>query len=309
MSERFEIAPVSIDYNSGTGAGSGTLDLTQMSGFSVVPNATHTGVRVGGSLDRLGQVMSKARPNVDLRTKDLATALAQITPTVGLLVEDTATFRLLERSEGGGFKTGTENVTITGHKGLIVPTELTVEQEADEGADLSLRYFPVAEGATAPLTFADGVDLDASPAAAFTAMYFLGGVYQNGTEICGVQRASIDFGLDAKGIVKCVGAYPQGVLIQDRNPSIRIQMTKVDWLASKSLFIESVNTTFRVYFQKATTGTDRVAVATAGHVYVGCTAGSIEFPNVGGDAPDDATVELVVHPTGTLVVNTASAIP
>lgn len=303
-SQRYEIAPVSFVH-----AG-GTLNLQQLERIGLSNNSRYTRVRPGGTVDSKAHALSRANPRIQFATKDLTTLFGTVSPSLGLCVTGAATFRLLEREECATFLTGATHVTVTGDTGFVLPVSLEADEQSDEGALAVCEYVPYAsDSATTPITLTDSVDMDAAPAAAFSSLFYLGPVYHNSVEIPGVRRSSVQFGINFASSAKSPGPYHDTGSIVDRNPELRFRVAKVDAAVVSNHFIRALTSNVSMYFYQSGASTDRVAKATASHVKVFCQAGAIEEADIGGEAGQDAMVEFIIRPTGTIGLSVSSAIP
>lgn len=299
--ERFEIAPCSFIHGAAQ-----TLNLSQMAGFTINSNGQQVRVRPGGSIDSLAQLLSRAKPTISFRTMDIATVFGAVSATLGLKMTGNSIFRLLERTDCGAFET--TGVTVTAAAGCMYPTQVQASNDGD-GAELGLEFVPLYDGTNPILVSAASVDLSGAPSAAFNSQFFLGPVYHNSSEIRGVRDITVDFGLQFVASPNSPGPYDRKGAFNNREPVLRFTTEKIDEQGSSSLFIRGVTSSFAIYLQKGSANSDRVAAATAQHVKISCTAGSIETEEIGGDAPEDALTRWTVRPTGTIALSIASAIP
>ena len=76
----------------------------------------------------------------------------------------------------------------------------------------------------------------------------------------------------------------------------------------ESLFYGQL-TNVAVYFQAGVAFGDRLPYGTAGHIKITATAADIEHASVGGEAPGDATDQLMIRPVGPMSLAQASTIP
>lgn len=304
MTARYEIAPVSLVH-----AG-GTANLRQLNSWKINTQSARKNMRVAGSVDSQGSLLSRARYNVELETADLATLLPLISPRTGLKVSGAATFRFLQRDVAGAFQTGAKHVTwVASNGGALYCNSISVNQEAEDGAMASAVFVPFATAGGEPWTITNNVDLDAAPTAIYNSVYFLGGVYLDGTELTGIQSQEVDFGIQAEDVVQSIGPYSQTGFVRNTEPVFRISTTKMSDLAGRVAAGFAISSELALYFQKGTVGGDRVAVSEAEHIKVSCVAGSIEAGDTGGEAPNDAVSSWRIYPAGTITINTATEIP
>lgn len=305
MTARYEIAPVSVTHTTST-----TVNLRQMSSWKIRPQTSRKSVRVGGNINSQGSLLGRAKYTCEFETADLATLLPLITPRSGLKV-DSAVFRLLQRDEAGAFKTGGNHVTWTAaNGGALYTSSISVDAESPDGAIASSSFIPYGDTGADPWTIAASVDLDSAPTGTFTSVYFLGGVYVDGTELPGVQSQEIDFGIAFEDVIQTIGPYSETAFVRTAEPVFKVTSTSMASLAGKAVAGFAIGSDVSFYFQKGIIGGGRVAVATAEHIKVSCTAGTIEITDTGGEAPNDAQSQWTIYPSGgTVAINSATAIP
>jgi len=301
---RFEIAPFTIVHGSAQ-----SLHLQQLQNCRVVAGSQMTRVRPGGTVRQLAMLLARANPEVNFATRDLTTFFGAVSPTVGLPATGNTTIRLMEREEGGAFVTSADNLTLTATGGLLIPMSLAAERDSTDGAVLQAKFIPKYDGTNLPLAVADSVDFSAAPVAAFTSQFYLGPVYHNSAEILGVVSSSVEFGITVAAVPHSPGPYNKSVCVVDIAPRLVFSVTKVDAVAAVNMFSRALTSSVALYYQKGTASTDRVAAGTTSHCKVSCTAGAIETQEMGGEAGQDALLQITVHPTSDLAVSVASAIP
>lgn len=281
--------------------------LAQMQGFSISPAVQLVEPRIAGSVDRVASITGRAQPMATLRTRDLAGVFGFLSATVGYNATSGATFRLQQRQEADAFDAGSTHVTYTSTKGVLYPQTISASLDGSDGATLALAYKPFYDGSTKPFVKNVSQSLAGAPAPAFNSLFFLHSAYENGVEIQGLQSVTVDFGLSLIGAPQTAGPYDRTAAFNNRFPTLRFGTVKAD--EAGDAFNRAINTSFAVYLQKGAANDDRVAVGTAQHVKVSCTAGSIQKVDVGGDAPGNAVEQWEVHPVGQIAISVASAIP
>lgn len=310
VAQRYEIAPCSFDPTVAAGS---DFDFAQLTGWRLNANTRKHRIRVGGNVTTLGNLVVGANPTVNLRTADLTTVLANVPLNTGVCIENGSTLRLMQHEDCDAWATGTSHLTVTSTHGMLFVESIDVDDSGDEPAQANVTHIGLSDPATdgaLPYTVTDSVDFAAAPAAAFTSAYFLGGVYHNSTEIPGVVSVNINTGLQVSTKPVRPGPFPTLAYISDFNPEVSIRLEKVNEIAGfTSLFGHAVNTEFAIYLQKAVLSDDRVAKATAQHIKISFTAGTIDVADIGGDAASDADVNMMIKPVGAFTINTASAIP
>lgn len=301
---RFEVAPLTMIHGSAQ-----NLHLQQLQNCRVVAGSQMTRVRPGGTVRQLAMLLARANPVVNFATRDLTTFFGAVSPTVGLAATGNTTIRLMEREEGGAFVTSADNVTLTATGGLMIPVSISAERDSTDGAVLQAQFIPKYDGTNLPLVIADSVDFSAAPAAAFTSQFYLGPVYHNAAEIVGVVSSSVEFGITVSAVPHNPGPYNKSLCVVDIAPRLVFAVTKCDAVAAVNMFSRALTSSVALYYQKGTASTDRVAVGTSAHCKVSCTAGAIETQEIGGEAGQDALLQVTVHPTSDLSISVASTIP
>lgn len=311
MSKRYSIYPVSFVH-----AG-GTLVLQQMYGAGCDPGSQHGLIRAGGGLNPSAHVLGNANPRESHMTRDLLTVLGSggISITNGLACSGGHVARLQQRIAGGGFYTGTSHYTRASASGFAHVTQISDDIDSQDGAECEIEYFALSAAGANPFTEDDDVDFTSAPAPAFTSVYHMGGVYLGATQLTGLIRRVIRPGIIFSSRRSDAGVYPlyAASSIVARAPSIELTFMKCDMTFNVigSLFSAPLGATLRSYYQRGTTAIDgRVSAASASHILIDCAAGNWGASGVSVSNEDDATVTVIVRPTGALAVTSvASAIP
>ena len=141
-----------------------------------------------------------------------------------------------------------------------------------------------------------------------------GPVKINGTVLEGIQRISVNFGLQLKIIGGSGCPFPEFIAIQARQPKITIQSTHVDFATESGmgLYVPQNSTDSLVYLKKIAQGGVRVADATTEHISFSIDDGMVTITEASGDQGGGA-INVLIEPTfdGTnaiLAVSTATAI-
>lgn len=288
-----------------------TLDVTQLMGYELDAGNTKTGIIPSGSIDRAAVLTSRMRPRFRLRTKDMATVLGLVDLQAGYCFDEDSTFQLQERADCGTFLSGSTHIQRTVKKGFMFVDSITAEQESEDGAILNLEFIPLKSGSNALVSHDTAQALLLSPA--YVSSFFLGPFYHNSSEIPGVMGVTLNFGINVQPAPASPGAEDDVVSIISREPEFSVRCLKTDEFDGFKLGGTPVTSSFAFYFQKAdatnAVGDGRVAVASSVHVKVSGTAGDFEVRNLSVDGQEDAAVELILRPTGTISLSVASAIP
>ena len=302
---------MSIDIGP-SGGPADVINFVQVRGWRQNFNTQNHRVRAGGNIDALAHVTAHAAPSSSMQTQDLLTAFTNIPPATGVCVAGPGgtTWRFTQREECAAWATGSNHLTVTSERGFITMDSLSVDDSSDEPAQLTLMHTALTnDDGDDPYVFTDSVDFSSAPAAAFTSLYYLGGVYHNSTLLEGLISVDINFGISVVAKRQNPGVFPKVAYINDRNPEIRLKFEKLNEVSGLAPHGSAVNTEFAVYFQRAVASDDRVAVGTASHLKLSFASGKIENENIGGDAANDADTSLLVRPTSALAINTGSTIP
>lgn len=313
MSERFS------GYSAFFDDGASGLLLRQLRSQGTRSNKSMHTVRPQGSLDPAAHLLSMARPISSFQTSDLATVLGSggVSLTTGFDVSDGATFMYPKRLVAGAFVSANENVVQTVEAGFLHVTEISADAESQEPAQCSLEFIAMsASDGSNPFAFSN--DDQAIPAAlsapAFNSSFYLGPCYYNSTLMPGLVSTRVRPGINHTARMPDGGAFPRRTAssINSRSPSIELTFLKLDHANAVigDLVVAAFASTLAVYFQKASTNNEgRVAAATSQHVKISAAAGSWGADDVSVVDENDATMTIMVQPTGTLSLSAASAIP
>lgn len=303
MSNRYSVYPATVTSDSTD------YDFRQMDSYSFAPNTSKTAYIPPGSLDVANVGLAKAMPMHRFSTRDLVTAFTNISPTVGLDIDGGATFRYQQRLCSNGFDTTAVHVGRSVNAGFLKMANLSASSDDTDGAMLQLElYSTSSDGLTAPDTKAASQNFSAVSTPTFTSRFFFGPVYLDGSKIAGVERVSIDFGLNCEAKTFDL-VYPQCYTIVSRQPRITFSGTNAAIDAAISSFINDNGGTLAVYFRKGVHGGARVADATTSHAKVSFTSGEYSVDDESITNNGDGTFSFTTIPTGTLAISVASAIP
>lgn len=313
MSERFS------GYSAFFDDGASGLLLRQLRSFGTRTQKSMHTVRPLGTLDPAAHLLSMARPISNFQTSDLATVLGSggVSLTTGFDVSDGATFMFQKRLTAGAFTSADEHVVQTVEAGFLHVTEISADAETQEPAQCSLEFIAMAasDGGN-PFSFSN--DDQAIPAALsapqFSSTFYLGPAYYNAAAMPGLVRSRVRPRIVHTARMPDGGAFPRRTAssINARNPAIELTFLKLDHANAivGDLVAAAFASTLAVYFQKGSTNNEgRVAAATAQHIKISAAAGSWGADDVSVVDENDATITIMVMPTGTLSLSAASAIP
>lgn len=302
-SNRYSIYTSSLVY-----AGPTTLNMTQINQWSINPGSNKDRFIAGGNVDPSAAINVHSMPTVEFQTHDLTTVLPVVTISNGLSCTGGATFRLQQRTSGGTFSGGANNVTYSSTVGFAHPTRIEASQDDVNGAVMSCTYYPLWDGSTDPLVKNTGVTFSAI-APAFTSKFYLGPVYINAVEMNGVRRVSVDTGIRFDAFKASGDVYCRRGSIVERLPVISFDVLAAEETAYTSMFNAALAGTIAVYFRKGTDGGSRVVDATAQHTKISATTGAGSPDNISVQGTDDGLVRISVQTTSVLSATVASAIP
>lgn len=313
MSERFS------GYSAFFDDGASGLALTQLRSYGTRPNKSMHTVRPSGTIDPAAHLLSSARPVASFQSSDLATILGSggVSLSAGFDVSDGATFMFRKRLAGGAFTSADEHVVQTVEAGFLHLTELSADAESQEPAMASLEFIAMsASDGSNPLTISN--DDQAIPGAlsapGYVSAFYLGPCYYNSALMPGLVSTRVRPGIGHSARMVDGGAFPRRTAssINSRNPAIELTFLKLDHASAiiTDLVAAAFASTLSVYFQKASTNNEgRVAAATAQHIKISAAAGSWGADDISVTDENDATLTVMVMPTGTLSLSAASAIP
>lgn len=294
-------------------ATSQTMVLTDLKAWELSPNNTKSIFRPMGAIDTNKIVTARSKPTYRLQTCDLATLFGVVSFSNGKCFDETSTFRLQERADCGTFLTGATHPARTAPKGFMYIDTITAEQDSQEGAYASMMFIALKSGSNPPVANLSTVDLSSIAVPAYVSSYVMGPVYHNGAEIPGVFSQTWTPQINTQPSPSSPGAFDDLVSIITREAEFRFRCLKVDAFDAFNFSGQAVNTSLAFYLQKAdptnANSDGRVAAASTVHVKASCTAGDIELNSISVDGNDDAAVEVIVRPTGTVSFSIASAIP
>jgi len=283
----------------------------------------------GGDLSPRAIVNCCSDPVIDLSTKDLDSLFAggaAVSMTYGYPVNtfnppETAPtlLQFQRRVDGAAFAAGGANshVVASGGKGFLYVTEITAQQDDEEGVKVALSYIVMSDdGLNPPFVFSTGSILTSTPN--FDGIWYLGpvriGVIGGSlTTMTGIQSVTIRSGIDFRAPRADGDIYPINGSINAINPEIRItslDMTANSLLTSpwgKALTVNA-NLSVNIFFQKGVHGGGRVAQATPVHMLIVANAADQTMDSVTVQKLDDARTEIIIRPIGPLVTSPKIAI-
>lgn len=295
--------------------GASNLSLPQVRSLGTRSNKSMVTIHPSGAIDPAAHLMSMARPNLAIATHDLATVFATMSISNGLYCPSGGRFLYRRRVVGGAYSTDPEHAAQVVEAGFLHCTEISADAESQDAANCALEFIALSNDGGNPFTFTDDQSIHADlPAPAFNSSFFMGPAYYNSNLLPGLIRARVRPGIGFQSRLCDGGSFPRKAAssINARNPQIELEFLKVDMADNVigDLLVAAFSSTLAVYFQRGSTNNEgRVAPATTSHVKISAAAGSWGPDDVSVSGEDDATLTLMIQPTGTLSLSAASAIP
>lgn len=295
--------------------GSTGLALPQVRSIGTRTNKNMVSIHPSGAIDPAAHIMSMARPIISLATRDLATVFGTVSISAGYYCPDGARFLYRRRLVGGAWSSSSEHTGQVVESGFLHCTELAADAEAQDAASCALEFIALSADGGNPFTMTDDQAIHADlPSPAYVSSFFMGPAYFNSALLPGLIRSRVRPGIGFQSRLCDGGSFPRETAssIVSRNPAIELEFLKVDMADSVigDIMCAAFSNTLAVYFQKGSTNNEgRVAAATAEHIKVSAAAGSWGADDVSVAGEDDATLTLMIQPTGTLSLSAASAIP
>jgi len=255
----------------------------------------------GGSVDPAVIAEAFREPTIDIVSGDLGTVLAAISPVTGLACTSTSTFQWQQRADGGTFQGSGAHITLTSPKGFIYPTEISAQQDAREGAQISLRYYGLRSGANAPLVANTAQSL--SGVVAVNGLYRLSKVVYEGSVIGGVQSVRFNPGItympkrESGNVAADVGSIVQ------REAMLEIRGTNLSTVAAVGFGVAGISAGLTCYFERIGGGAGTaVSITIAG--------GSYHVDGLDQSGLDDCEGTIVAsRANGTVGFSTTATIP
>jgi hypothetical protein len=306
-------------YGCAFSIGEGDLALPQVRSIGTRMAKNMASIHASGSLDPSAHLLSTARPVIQIATHDFATlfgdADAPVSITDGADVDGGATFMYRRRLPGGAYAvTNLHSVQLV-EAGFLHVTEISASADSQDPAEATLEFVALSNDGGNPFTFTDDQAIPGDLAApSFVSAFYHGPAYFNSSQLPGLIRTTVRPGIEHTARYCDGGSFPRRLAssINRRSPSIELQFLKVDMADSiiGDLVTAAFSNTLAVYFQRGSTNKEgRVAAATTQHLKISAAAGSWGADDVSVADEDDATLTLMVQPTGTLSLSVASAIP
>lgn len=279
---------------------------------SVTPSAgiKEMSIMPGGAVDQAMVAMAFSDATVKMKSRDLASVLNAVSLVSGKSIGTSAVIQYQKRLNGGTFTGAGTHATLTGSLGMLLVEDIGADQDNADGAEVNLVYYPLStDGLTKPLS--ENISANLASAPAVNGLYSLGPVNFEGIVggLVGVTKVRVKTGIEYKTNRSSGGVFANIGVIVKRAPTIEIEGHNLGLLNSVGFFQSAASAGVTAYFQRVVPGGSRVPYGTASHVAVTMSTGSYVMQEIPVSQRDgDASMRLVCHCTGTLSVNTASAI-
>lgn len=256
----------------------------------------------GGSLDP-GKIAGIARdPVVALSCLNLA-QLANISPILGLACSSSVKIQFQQRADGGAFQSGSNHVTMTSAKGMLLPESIQAQQDDQSPALLQLKYYGLKSGSTPAMAINLSQALTGTPAVA--KIFKLGPVVIDGVILGGVQRSQVNFGLQYTTKRANGDTDPSVGSIVKRSATAEISAANISLANAADFDLIACATSIVVYFLDA-----NELPASNAHIAITFPAGSTyELADVPAQGEQDAETRLMITAKGSVSVSTTAPYP
>lgn len=284
----------------------GAVNLKQVRNTSFAPNVEIIRDRAGASTAAAFIGVLSANPQVTFTTGDVAGVIGGIPVGTGLWVPSgTITVPFAERAVGGTFSGTLSHMALSAVRGLVAATTFSASHNDQAGATAEvLCQLLSSDGITQPVSVAVNQSLAAST---FNALYRMGPVVVNSTQLTSVTQFSVTTGLQIEpesydGEPFARNAY----LMTEIDPTISITFKDFDTLATYGPLFASL-TSAVAYFRKNADGGVTVADITAEHCSFTAGAGLSVNQEATAAAQQSGSASIVLQPK-TLAASATAAI-
>jgi hypothetical protein len=218
----------------------------------------------------------------------------------GMLVDSDGTHpgvELYQRrmAQGGTRASGSVHHKTTIANGLAVVRRISAQHQ--EAATVDVEVYARKDGSTAPLAFDEAAALPSHNAGP-DAIWTVGPVDLNGTDIEGIESVDIDLGVDVLSEGKDSDVYPTFCSIRAIRPTIRLRTRHVDLtttLTEDGAYYAASQVI--VYLRKRAEGGTFVADGTAEHISLTLGKCRVEVVGVEGDPK---AIDVLITPWATI---------
>lgn len=271
-----------------------------------------------GTVDRAISVIMQGNCAMAMRTHDLLSSLqGGISFLTGYNAAQGATFRYQKRASNlvsgtgtvGAFRTPNEHITKTSTGGMILPTSLVVNQ--NQLATLTMIYMALWTGDRSVLPMVQNSSTSLSGTPAYNSLYTLGPVKLGSDIIEGLQGWELQSGLQFVPRFREGYTFPVEITLNMRLPRLVLKFDSPE-IATRvgNLFHAQLGASITAYARRksGTTGTGNVLDTSSAHMSVATAAGSWQVDSAGVSDHDNASGQVTVLPTGTIVTSYTAAI-
>jgi hypothetical protein len=265
-----------------------------------------------GHFEPLFRGVRHAKPEVNFRTTQLATLLAQC----GVYGQSLGNYTDLYYKSVTNFGTRAGGSTATQlrmNAAFLHWKSITARVQGECSADCSL--LAAYDGTNNPIVATGSVALVGTPTAA--EFFSLGKVSLNGTVLEGIEDVTIELGHTL--YIRGSGAYPSFIAVKEVNPVVTLRgLDLAPWLTAGCNGVPLSSTGLIIYLRKCCAdvsgGLPYVADATAQHISFTATNGLVVVEHTGGGGNSEATTGLRIYlraassAVASLVFNPATAI-
>ena len=266
--------------------------------------ALDTGLReiiegADGEVDARYAAVMEQRPVFAFTTTSLQTALGAAGISGRFLdIDDTATYGPLEAwfqklAEGSTRAAGASHLKMIINEGMLLPRTL----RASQGQVASLRYDALAtyDGSNEPIAISTAA---VSGTPGVSALWTLGPVVLNGTEVNGVVDLEVPFGI--REIVEGADGevWPRYSAIMERRPAITFTTPDANLFNTLTLTGAAQGATDSlIYLRQMAEGSTRTAIDGGGHIKIAVDKGRIFVENITGSHGQRVGTRVRITPT------------
>lgn len=265
----------------------------------VLSTGVDTGVaaliaRYSGGLAPQLVAVNYAEPVITLTSADIAGYLGYGSVSAGnSYTGTTITIPFQNRVNGGTFAGSSAHNTLSSTEGLLVPTEFMADQDAEDGATVTLEWHPTWDESTNPVVVNQGASLSAQ---AFNVVHTLGPVAIAGTAVDGVKSVRIRPGIKLQKVRYAGAPFCTEIFIVELAPEMEITFEDIDSVYDNSGLFKSINSSTAVaYFRKLSDGGTRVANATTEHLSFTLSNGLSVSENINVSGRDNGSASIKVY--------------
>jgi len=294
-------------------AGSGAFNLSQLPDRDIDLGFTEELGYGAGQLSPSHVSVMSQDPVISGGTTEIARFLTNIDALVGLAIPSTTVitsvaFYFQSAQLLGGIKAGSTHLSGTINKGMVIPSEVSVEQSGV--ATMTFDLHALYDGTNLPIVWADSQAL-ASGTPAVDEQFTLGPTFINNVQVPGLQGMTWSFGIEVEKHSTDGQVYPLTMRIIRVTPMITLRTNDVVTASDFALSGTALDAnTFKSYLQKLDNMGDRVAIATQEHVEIlgSASQGFITVENLGGANQESHVSEIKIRPiVGSAAVYTIDA--